>query len=300
MNKEGRGTMSSTFEGFGHAVCAAVPMASVTTFHIGGPARYFIEPRNLRELVRLFDRCANSGIPVRVLGGGSNILVSDRGVSGAVFRLSKMTGISRSGTRITCEAGVPLPRLVHAAEQWGLGGLEPLAGIPGTVGGAVAMNAGGRHGCVMSVLRSATTLDRYGLVRERSVRRLKPGYRHVHLHGEIVVGATFDLVEKDPASIAATRRSVLREKADTQPLAGCSAGCIFKNPAVRGAGNLIDLAGLKGMRVGGAVVSDKHANFIVNEGAATARDVRALISKVRRRVRKAFKIDLELEIEMWN
>ena len=292
--------MSSTFEGFEHAVCAAVLMASVTSFHIGGPAQYFIEPRNLHELVRLFDRCMNDGIPVRVLGGGSNILASDRGVSGAVFRLSRMTGISRSGTRITCEAGVPLPHLVHVAEQWGLSGLEPLAGIPGAVGGAVAMNAGGKHGGIVSALRSATTLDRYGLVRERPAKRLKLGYRHARLHGEIVVGAALELVEKDPTGIADTRRSVLKEKASTQPLARWSAGCIFKNPAVRGAGNLIDLAGLKGERIGGAVVSDKHANFILNEGGATARDVRTLISKVRRRVRKAFKIGLELEIEIWN
>ena len=292
--------MTTAFEGFEHAVCAAVPLATVTSFRVGGPAEFFVEPRDLRELVCLFRRCADRGIPVRMLGAGSNILASDRGVAGGVFRLSKMTRIERSGARVTCEAGVSLPRLVWKAEQWGLSGLEPLAGIPGTVGGAVAMNAGGKHGCIASVLRSVTTLDRYGLVRERTPKKLGLGYRRSRLRAEIGVCATFELVEKDTMEIARARLSVLEDKAKTQPLAAWSAGCIFKNPEGRSAGELIDQAGLKGERVGRAVVSTKHANFIVNEGGATARDIRALIGRVRRRVRKASGIDLELEIELWN
>ena len=292
--------MASPFRGCEHAVCSAVPLATVTSFHIGGPAEHLVEPHNLGELILLVDRCMNSGIPVRVLGGGSNILAADRGVHGAVLRLSRMTGITRSGTRLSCGAGALLRHVVRKAERWGLSGLEPLAGIPGTIGGAVAMNAGGERGCVASVLHSATTLDRYGFVRKRSPKRLGLAYRRSNLHGEIVVGAEFELIEKDAAEIAAARRSVFEDKAKTQPLAAPSAGCVFKNPKARGAGQLIDLVGLKGARSGHAVVSAKHANFIINEGGATARDVRTLIGRIRRRVRRAFGIDLKLEIELWN
>ena len=292
--------MSSAFEGFEHRVCAAVPLSTLTSFRIGGPAEYFVEPRNLDELVRLVVRCRDHDVPVRLLGGGSNVLAPDHGVPGAVFRLSSLTGIRRSGTEIACEAGAMLPRLVRRAEQWGLSGLEPLAGIPGTVGGAIAMNAGGKHGSVASVLRSVTTLDRYGFVRKRGPRKLGFGYRSSKLRPEIAVGATFGLIEKDPTEIADRRLTVLEEKARTQPLAGWSAGCIFKNSRDRGAGELIDRAGLKGERVGRAVVSAKHANFIVNEGGASSRDIRTLIDRVRHRVRKTFGIDLELEIELWN
>jgi len=292
--------MTAAFEGFENSVCSAVPLSTMTWFRIGGPAEHLIEPRSAEEMARLVRRCLDGGIPVRVLGSGSNVLVSDGGVSGAVFRLSKMNAISRSGSRVVCEAGASLPRLVHQAEPWGLSGLEPLAGIPGTVGGAVAMNAGGRHGSVASVLDSVTTLDRLGLVHERTAEELGPDGRRSRLRGEIVLEAALQLAEKDPVEIAETRVALLEEKARTQPLTACSAGCVFKNPDGAGAGELIDLAGLKGERVGGAVVSPRHANFILNEGGATARDVRELIGLVRKRVRKMFGVTLELEIELWN
>lgn len=300
--------MASPFEGFEHAVCSAVPLATATSFHIGGPAEYFIEPQSIEELVALLGRCASEGVRVRVLGGGSNVLASDRGVSGAVFRLAKMRRVARSGSRVTCEAGVPLPGLLRLAERWGLSGLEALVGIPGTVGGAIAMNAGGKHGCIASVLRSVTTVDRHGLVHERPGAKLNPGYRQMRLHGEVVVGATLQLVEKPRSEIAEARTRILSEKARTQPLAAWSAGCVFRNPggtsggasSQLAAGKLIDLAKMKGQRVGGAVVSPKHANFIINEGGATAKDVHTLIRNIRRRVREAFGIDLKLEIEVWN
>lgn len=292
--------MAAAFQGFEDAVCSAVPLASVTCFHIGGPADHFVEPRSSDELARLTARCARRGIPVHILGGGSNILVSDRGVSGAVFRLAKMQDISRAGTRVTCDAGAPLPLLVRQVEQWGLSGLEPLAGIPGTVGGAVAMNAGGKHGTISSVLRSVTTLGRHGSFRMRTADELALGYRGSGLGGEVVVRAELDLAERDEAEIARLRRSVFDEKERTQPLAAWSAGCIFKNPAGRSAGQLIEEAGLKGKRAGRAFVSRKHANFIINEGGASAHDVHVLIDRIRRTVRKTFGVELELEIELWN
>ena len=292
--------MAAAFQGFEDAVCSAVPLASVTCFHIGGPADHFVEPRSFEELARLTARCARRGIPVHILGGGSNILVSDRGVSGAVFRLVNMRDISRAGALVTCDAGATLPLLVRQAEQWGLSGLEPLAGIPGTVGGAVAMNAGGRHGTIASVLRAVTTLGRHGPFHVRTADELGLGYRDSGLRGEVVVRAEFGLAGRDPAEIARVHRSVLEEKTRTQPLAAWSAGCIFKNPDGRSAGQLIDEAGLKGERAGGAVVSRKHANFIINEGGASAHDVQVLIDKIRRTVRKTFGVELELEIELWN
>jgi UDP-N-acetylmuramate dehydrogenase len=292
--------MTAVFKGFESTVCAGVPLATMTGFHIGGPAEHLVEPRSFEEFARLFRRCVRSGLPVRLLGGGSNILVSDRGVSGVVFRLTRMQHISLSGARVTCEAGVELPRLVQQAEAWGLSGLEPLAGIPGTVGGAVAMNAGGKYGSIASVLRSVTTLTRGGSFRTRAPERLRLSYRHSDLRGEVVLRAEFRLTKVDPAEIDRTRKSVFREKAQTQPLAAWSAGCIFKNPEGRTAGELIELAGLKGERRGHAVVSTKHANFIVNEGGASAHDVKTLIDKIRTTVRKTFGVDLQLEIEEWN
>ena len=292
--------MAGPFEGFENVVRSGVPLADATSFHIGGPAEYFIEPRSLDELTSLLNRCLDEGVPFRMLGRGSNILASDRGVSGAVFRLSRMRAISKSGARITCEAGASLPSLVSRAKHWGLSGLEALAGVPGTVGGAIATNAGGNHGSVASVLRSVTTLDRSGRVCERTADRLKLGYRRSELHNEVVLRAVFDLAEKDPAEVTERQAAIFLKKARTQPLGAWSAGCIFKNPETCGAGELIDRAGLKGERIGRAVVSNKHANFIINGGGAAAADVRALIALVRKRVRKEFQTDLELEIELWN
>ena len=292
--------MAAVFNGFEDAVCAAVPLAAMTGFHIGGPAEHLVEPRSFEEFARLFARCTRRGVPVHILGGGSNILVSDRGVSGAVFRLTKMQDISRTGACVTCEAGVSLPHLLRQAERWGLSGLESLVGIPGTVGGAVAMNAGGKHGSIVSVLRSVTTLCRNGAFCTRTPEQIRLGYRRSGLRGEAVLRAEFELTEMDSAEIDRARKSVFREKAETQPLAAWSAGCIFKNPEGRSAGQLIELAGLKGERYGHAVVSTKHANFIVNEGGASANDVKALIDKIRATVRKTFGVELELEIEEWN
>jgi UDP-N-acetylmuramate dehydrogenase len=292
---------ASALHGFENTVCSAVPLASVTYFHIGGPAEYFVEPENLDQLVRVVDRCVAWGMPLRILGGGSNVLVDDRGIGGAVLRLSQMRNIVRQNQMIFCEAGARLMTVVRRAEEWGLSGLEPLTGIPGTVGGAIAMNAGGRHGCIGDVLHSVTTLDRFGRLRTRDAAKLEIGYRRTNLDGEIVAGATLNLTEKAPAEIAEKRQAMHRAKSETQPLGAWSAGCVFKNADDgRSAGALIDQAGLKGQREGRAVVSEKHANFIVNEGGATARDVRKLIDRIRHRVRKAFGVELELEIELWN
>ncbi len=292
--------MTTAFEGFEGAVCSAVPLATATWLHVGGPAEHFVEPRSLEELAALAARSVRAGIPMRVLGGGSNLLVSDRGVSGAVFRLSQMRTIEQSGDRLLCDAGAPLPAVLRQAARWGLAGLEPLSGIPGTIGGAVAMNAGGKHGSIASVLRSVTTLTRRGSLRTRTPAQLGLRYRHSNLQGEVVVRAELELVRKDPDEIRRASRALLAEKAKTQPLGAWSAGCVFKNPGGMTAGELIDGAGLKGKRVGHAVVSGRHANFIINEGGASADDVRALINKIRTKVRKMFGVELELEIEVWN
>jgi UDP-N-acetylmuramate dehydrogenase len=291
---------TTTWTGLDHAVCSAVPLAATTSFCIGGPADYLIEPTTLDELALAVARCADAGIPFRILGGGTDILAADGGVRGAVIRTTRLDAMKIDGNRLVCEAGVRLPRAIRLAEQHGLSGLEPLAGIPGTVGGAIATNAGGKHGSISDVLVSIHTMTRSGERARRDAADLGLGYRSATLDKQIVTEAVFELTERDPISVGERRLEILEEKTRSQPLNAWSAGCIFKNPQPRKAGELIDRAALKGSRVGRAVVSDRHANFIVNEGGATERDVRSLIGHVQRRVRKVFDIELELEIELWN
>lgn len=265
------------------------PLARHTTFRIGGPADVLVEPRDEEELAGVLRLAAREGVPLRILGGGANLLVRDEGVRGAVVRL---TGLNcRRRNRV--QAGFPLPRLVRQTLEEGLGGLEPLAGVPGTVGGAVRMNAGGRHGTFGDVVRFVEILTPSG--ERRRLTRDEAGFRYrgSALDGNLVVAVELDL--RPDAGAAARFASLLEEKRRTQPLDLPSAGCVFKNPPGGAAGRLIEECGLKGARSGAARVSPLHANFIVNEGGATAADVLRLIDRIRGRV----PVPLELEIEVW-
>lgn len=293
-------TAKSTFEA-DLSVREFMPLAPETSFRIGGPAQFFIEPKNFEELTGAIARCVRNGIPIKILGGGSNVLISDRGIEGAVIRLAKMNTVTRDGNRVISEAGAQLAGLVRRAEQWGLSGLERLAGIPGSVGGAVTMNAGGKFGCISSVIKSVTILDMTnGSITELSKDQIGLGYRESGLNGRIVLRAEFELCEQNHEWIVERHIQVLEDKAKSQPLNSWSAGCIFKNPDNDGAGRLIDSAGMKGRRVGHALVSPVHANFIVNEGGASADDVKKLITEVHDTVNDKFGVNLELEILMWN
>jgi UDP-N-acetylmuramate dehydrogenase len=266
-----------------------VPLAPYTTLKVGGPAEYFIEPRDPDELARVLAAARECDVPLRVLGSGANLLVRDAGVRGAVVRLTRFT--RRRGWHV--EAGYGLPRLVKESVAEGLAGLEPLAGVPAAVGGAVRMNAGGRHGEIAGAVAYVDVVGPDGTLRR--LRRDEVGFRYrgTSLGDAVVVAAGFDL-RPDPQ---AARRygEILAAKKATQPLGVPSAGCMFKNPPGAHAGRLIDECGLKGARVGRAHVSRKHANFIVNEGGASADDVLRLVDLVRSRV----PVPLELEVLVW-
>lgn len=277
------------------------PLAPLTSFGLGGAARVLATVNSSDQLGSILSRAREADLPVYVLGGGANVLVSDHGVEGVVIRLKggAFEDTRWSIPRVTVGAGVDMPRLTLASVRRGLSGLECMAGIPGTVGGCVRMNAGGKFGEIGNVVRRVWTVDRSGCRREWKKEELGFRYRGCALRDEIIERAELELTPKDADAVLARYREVWSYKKKSQPLGGDSAGCIFKNPTGASAGALIDRAGLKGASVGGAVVSPEHANFIVSSDGASASDVIALIDKVRRGVRECFGVELELEVDVW-
>jgi UDP-N-acetylmuramate dehydrogenase len=296
------------------AICQAdVPLRERTWYGLGGAARWFLTPRDEDELATVLRRCSEHGIRWRVLGRGANVLIRDHGFDGAVIHLAgpawetvryePPTVPADSGVErclVHAAAGVDFPRLVRDTIERGLVGLENLAGIPGTVGGAVRMNAGGRHGCLAQYLREARLAAPDGQVRVCPLAELDFGYRSSSVEGCIVTAATFELATGDRAAALERFRRIWNDKYAAQPpLSARSAGCVFKNPPGQPAGKLIDQAGLKGRRCGGAEISSRHANFILAHPGATAQDVLDLITLARERVRDTAGVELELEVEVW-
>jgi len=277
------------------------PMARHTTFRFGGPADYFVEPRNADELALALDTCREQRLETFPLGMGSNLLVRDAGVRGAVIYLGGLEPgrMTREGRKVVASAGVKLPKLLRFACDQGLAGLEALIGIPGTVGGAVVMNAGGRYGTIGEFVTCVHALDRSGAAVRIGGAEAGFGNRTSNLGPYLVTAVELELPPGEPPVLAARAQAILAEKKKSQPLSAKSAGCVFKNPPGQSAGRLIDEAGLKGHAVGGAMVSHKHANFIVNRGDARAADVLELIELIRERVRSRFQISLELEVKVW-
>ncbi len=291
----------SWFSGF-EAICRPeVPLRDHTWYRLGGPARWLCEPRNAGELQAVIRRLRDSQTPYRILGQGANILVRDSGVDAAVIRLAGQFEQTEFGDDfVRAGAAADGPRLVRSALQRGMVGLEVLAGIPGSVGGQVRMNAGGKYGEIASFVESVDVLEPDGELASRCADQLGFAYRRSDLRGAIVLGATLRLNRGDAAAALEQHRRIWNEKYETQPpLRERSAGCIFKNPPGAKAGVLLDQAGLKGFRVGGAEISSRHANFIVAYDGATASDVLALIAAARDRVFKRFDVELQLEIEVW-
>ena len=276
-------------------------MSSHTTFRIGGPADLFIIPRKVTEIALLTEALRRYSMPYFILGNGSNLLVSDRGFRGAVIQIDRnLQNIETEGTAIRAEAGALLSQLALKAREASLTGLEFASGIPGTLGGACVMNAGAYGGEIGDVLKNVTILDENGEVRTISAQEMLPGYRcsRIQLEPWIVLGAELCLTPGDPAQIRA-RMDELREKRTTkQPLEYPSAGSTFKRPEGHFAGALIDEAGLRGFRIGGAQVSEKHCGFVVNRGGAIAEDVLRLIRHVQNVVEQKSGIRLEPEIRM--
>lgn len=289
------------FNGFESIVREKCLLASYTWYGLGGPADYLITPQNIEQLGKVLERCRENQLPVRVLGFGSNLLVSDEGVRGVVIRLENpmFCEYKFEGTTLKAGAGANLNKLVLESVRKGLAGLEALTGIPGSVGGAVRMNAGGRFGDLGSVVQSVTVMNVDGQIFEKTKPELVFDYRSTNITAKLILEATIELSESDPESLLQIIKEVWIYKKNTQPLDTHNAGCIFKNPRGLSAGALIDRAGLKGAQIGGAVVSQKHANFIVAEKGCRSSDVRQLIDLVRTKVREKFDVNLELEIEIW-
>ncbi len=275
------------------------PMAKHTTFRTGGPAEFYVEPTNEADLAKLLAYCAQNRIPCRVIGRGSNLLVRDGGIAGVVICLAgQFTRIDIQGRTIRCGAGARLREVVMAAKNQGLGGLEFLEGIPGTVGGAMRMNAGAMGRQFYEVVERVRYLDPQGNARESAVADLGAQYRDCPLfHTHIALEAVLVCVPTPKTEIEAKLAEHNRQRWASQPAAP-SAGCVFKNPPGQSAGKLIDQLGLKQTQVGGAMVSPTHANFIVNQSQATARDVLDLIEKVRNIVRARAGVELQTEVEI--
>lgn len=274
------------------------PLAKYTSMKIGGPADVLVVPADEEDLRQVLLAARAARAPVMVLGG-TNIVVRDGGVAGVVLRLSGLKAIRTVGTnRLYAEAGGPFPTLSHAAKDAGLAGLEFACGIPGTVGGAVVMNAGTRDGELADVLESARLMTLEGEVIEIPASQIGFRYRESHLPPGVLVGCTVVLKPDDPGAIDGRMQAILEYRRRTQPLHLPNAGCIFKNPPGRSAGQLIDELGLKGYRIGDVQVSERHANFMVNVGAGTAKDLTALIRHVGDRVEREQGITLEMEVKL--
>lgn len=250
-------------------------------------------------MLRLRDVAGRASLPVLVLGGGSNILAGDRGFSGLVVRLGgEFTAISVEGSCIHAGAGASAAALMKAAADSELAGLEFLAGLPGTVGGAVVGNAGAAEAWTGERITAVEVLDPDGGIRAVPAGEIRFSYRDSNLRDTIVLRASFGLKKGAKNDILEKAKTIMSRRSQSQPLGTFNAGCVFRNPRGDSAGRLIDAAGLKGFRFGGAQISEKHANFIINTGTATAADVRSLVSAVRARIRERFGCELELEIRL--
>jgi len=278
------------------------PMAQYTRMRVGGPADLLIVCESADEVVRAVKLARRHGVDWRMLGGGCNVLVADAGVRGLVI-VNKAARIEFDGETARAEAGALLAVLAREAVARGLAGLEWAAGLPGAVGGAVVGNAGAFEGNIASTLRSATVLGPDGEVVERPNAWFEFDYRLSRIkcgtpeQRSVVLAATFDLQRSDPKTLAAKAEEILEWRRTRHP-AGATMGSTFKNPPDGHAGYLIEQAGLRGYRVGGAQISELHGNFFMNAGGATAADVLALIEHARAEVERQFGVALELEIEL--
>lgn len=291
-------------EGLSLPYAAQVPLGGLTWYGVGGAADLMVHPRSIEDLAAVSRRCSEAGVKLYTLGSGANLLVTDEGVRGVVVRLDgpAFTQMSASSRGIRAGAGVDLAKLILETAKDGLSGLEVLAGIPASIGGAVQMNCGGKYGQIGDCVGSLKALGPKGEVEELGRDRLEFGYRRSNLAERIVVEVSFELEPGDPVALRERVKEIFAWKKSTQPLADRSAGCAFKNPksqSEKGAGQLIDEAGLKGFKVGGAEVSHRHANFLVVHPGGTANDVIRLIRAVKKRVAEHCGVQLEEEVVIW-
>jgi UDP-N-acetylenolpyruvoylglucosamine reductase len=276
------------------------PLAKHTTLRVGGPADVFVEPASEEDLAGIMKFCSARGVPFFMIGRGSNLLVRDGGFRGVIVCLAhaNFSRIEIDGGRLRCGAGARLKNVAVEAKRNGLSGVEFLEGIPGSVGGALRMNAGAMGGQTFDVVESVRLMDFDGKVRELAPKEMAVEYRScATLKNHIALGAVFKCKPATGDEIEARMKVFSEKRWESQPAAP-SAGCMFKNPDQIPAGKLVDELGLKGARVGGAMVSTEHGNFIVNDGTATARDVLKLIDLLKRRAKAGRGIELQTEVEI--
>jgi UDP-N-acetylenolpyruvoylglucosamine reductase len=276
------------------------PMAKHTTLRVGGPADVYVEPANEEDLTATLKFCGERGLKFFILGRGSNLIVRDRGFRGVVICLAQpaFSRIEIDGERLRCGAGARLKNVAVEARRKGLSGLEFLEGIPGSVGGALRMNAGAMGGAMFDVVESVRVMDFQGAVQELPPREMSVAYRVcATLRNHVALGAVLH-GKPDSAESIAQRMSAFSQKRWSSQPAAPSAGCMFKNPATIPAGRLIDELGLKNARVGGARISQEHGNFLVNDGNATAAEVLELIGILQAKARAERGIELHMEVEV--
>lgn len=276
------------------------PMRKHTTFRIGGPADFYLCPHSAKEIQKTVAICREEELPYFILGNGSNLLVSDQGYRGVVIQLWKnVSDILVEGCRIRAKAGASLAKIAGEALEEGLTGMEFAAGIPGTLGGAVVMNAGAYGGEMKDILQEALVMDEQGEIFTLKKEELQLGYRTsiIKEKGYIVLAAALELKPGDRKEIKEKMDELKQRRVEKQPLDMPSAGSTFKRPEGYFAGKLIMDAGLRGFSVGGAQISEKHCGFVVNTGKATANDVLTLIREVQKRVRDKFGVELETEVK---
>jgi len=281
----------------------AEPLKNHTTFKIGGPAKFFIEPQDPNDLRLLLSLVKRYNLSLFVIGRGSNLLISDKGINGVVLRLNApwFNKLSYKDNYLETGSGILLSKVVLFAKGHGLSGAEFLVGIPGTVGGALAMNAGiAKDNCsIGNLVENITVMDYHGNIRILNKKNIRFGYRTSSLSKYIILSALIKLSRKNKEEIGNKIKAYLKYRKLTQDLSKPSAGCIFRNPAGHSAGRLIDLCGLKGKRIQDVCVSLKHANFILNLGKGSARDVCKLMDLIRKKVNNKFNISLTPEIKIW-
>lgn len=276
------------------------PMKAHTTFKVGGPATYYLIPHTAEEVKGLVVLCKQNLIPYTIIGNGSNLLVSDQGYKGAIIQVTdNLNSISIKNSMVEVGAGTELSVLAKEVAKKSLEGLEFSCGIPGTIGGAVTMNAGAYGGEIGQVLRSVNVLDENGVEKTLLVEDLELGYRKSIISKEkyVVLSATLELVKGDKEEILSRMEDFTARREEKQPLEFPSAGSTFKRPQGHYAGKLILDAGLRGYTIGGASVSTKHCGFVINQNNATAKDVKDLISYIRKTVYEKFQVELEPEVK---
>ena len=293
--------MTNSLDDFNDILSPDESLARHTWLKLGGKAERYYVPTSREQLIALIQCCVADDVPVKILGSGSNLLVSDVGVAGAVVRVAEplLQTVTVNGNEVTAEGGALLSHVVSESVRAGLAGLENLVGIPGTIGGAVVGNSGGRHGDIGEFVRKVEVMTHAGEVTERTGDELTFTYRSSSITDLVVLSVTLELRPDESDDLPTRMKKIWIMKRATQPLADQSAGCIFRNPRGLSAGALIEQCGLKDLAVGRARISDRHANFVVTEDGATSADVQSLIDKVKAAVSDKFGVELELEIRRW-